>query len=447
MTENGNYPRTVAFMDFGTNSIRLLVTRLEENHAPVTLHNFKETVRLGEGEFAVQRLQPHAMRRAVDVAKNFAQVARSAGAREIVAVATAATREASNRQTFIQMLRAEAGMELRIVSGLEEARLIYLGVASGTNLEGKQALFVDIGGGSTEVIVGTQHEHTYLNSMKLGAIRVSGQFLTHHTGPVSAADYEEIVDHVRRYAARTMHDLSQYRLDFALGSSGTIENLTDVTARMTLGRPWQRGDAFSYAQIRETIRFLCSLPLKDRRKVPGLNPNRADIVIGGVAIIDALMQDLRIPTLRWSDRGLRDGLLADYLMRHGHPDFEVPLRERSVLQLGRLCRFDEAHARHVARLALQLFDSARAIGLHSLGDEERELLDYAALLHHIGAFVSYSGYQRHSYYLVHNADPLGFDETEKVIMASAVLYHRGSLPRKRDDEFTALEPRMQHRIL
>ena len=265
--------------------------------------------------------------------------------------------------------------------------MIYLGVASGTNLEGKQALFVDIGGGSTEVIVGTQHEHTYLNSMKLGAIRVSGQFLAHHAGPVSPADYEEIVAHVRRYAARTVHDLSQYQLDFALGSSGTIENLVDVTARSTLGRSWLRGDSFSYVQIRETIRLLCSLSLRDRRKVPGLNPNRADIVIGGLAIIDTLMQDLHIPSLRFSERGLRDGLLADYLMRHGHPDFEVPLRERSVLQLGRRCRFDEAHARHVARLALQLFDSAKEIGLHTLGDEERELLDYAALLHHIGAFV------------------------------------------------------------
>src|SRR5262245_25123449 len=213
MTENGNYPRTVAFLDFGTNSIRLLVVRLEENHAPVTLHNFKETVRLGEGEFAVQRLQPQAMRRAVDVAKNFARVARSAGASEIIAVATAATREASNRQAFLQMLHAEADIEVRVVSGLEEARLIYLGVSSGTNLEGKQALFVDIGGGSTEVIVGTQHEHTYLNSMKLGAIRVSSQFLAHHTGPVSAAEYGDIVAHVRRYAARTMHDLSQFQLE------------------------------------------------------------------------------------------------------------------------------------------------------------------------------------------------------------------------------------------
>jgi exopolyphosphatase/guanosine-5'-triphosphate,3'-diphosphate pyrophosphatase len=264
---------------------------------------------------------------------------------------------------------------------------------------------------------------------------------------LSPEQYEEIVAHVRRYAARTMHDLSQYQIDFALGSSGTIENLTDVAARMFMGRPWQRGDSFTYVQIQEVIRMLCSLPLRERRKVPGLNPNRADIVVGGVAIIDALMQDLNVPALRWSERGLRDGLLADYLLRHGHPDFEVPLRERSVLQLGRRCRFDEAHARHVARLALQLFDSAKELGLHNLGEEERELLDYAALLHHIGAFVSYSGYQRHSYYLIHNADPLGFDETEKVILASAALYHRGSLPRKRDTEFTALEPRMQHRIL
>jgi len=447
MTDAGSLPHTVAFMDFGTNSIRLLVVRLEANGSSTVLHQLKETVRLGEGEFTYHRLRREAIDRAVAVARGFATLARSSGVDEIHAVATAATREAENRQVFLRRLADEAGIDVRVVSGLEEARLIYLGVASGINLEGKQALFVDIGGGSTEVIVGTQNEQRYLNSMKLGAIRLSNQFLEGVTRPVTESQYSSLRAYIRTHAARTLHELREYKLDLAVGSSGTLENLTDITARMFLKRPWQRGDAFTYAQCSEAIRMLCSLPLEERRRVPGLNPARADIIIGGVAVIDVLMEELGIETLRFADRGLREGLLADYLERQGHPDFEVPLRERSILQTGRKCRFDEPHARKVADLSLQLFDSAREMGLHTLGDWERELLEYAALLHHIGSFVSYSGYQRHTYYLIRNAELLGFDETEDTILAYTCLFHRGALPRKRDTEFMALSSKEQERLL
>jgi exopolyphosphatase/guanosine-5'-triphosphate,3'-diphosphate pyrophosphatase len=197
------------------------------------------------------------------------------------------------------------------------------------------------------------------------------------------------------------------------------------------------------------VRMLCSLTLEERREVPGINPARADIIIGGAAILETLMEELKVPEIRVSERGLRDGLLVDYMARHGHADTRngVPPRLRSVLQLGRSCRFNEEHASHTATLALQLFDSARDAGLHAIGEWERELLRYAAYLHHIGSFLTYSGYQKHSHYLIRNADLLGFDQMEITLISLIALHHRGSLTRRKDPEFAALTSEMQRTVI
>jgi exopolyphosphatase/guanosine-5'-triphosphate,3'-diphosphate pyrophosphatase len=435
-------PRVVAFMDIGTNSLRLLVVEINHNHSFSVLHQLKETVRLGEGEFSHNRLQQEAMERTIAVVRQFASVARSADADEIIAVATAATREAENQHDFLQRLRDEAGVNVHVVPGVEEARLIYLGVTSSVDLEGRQAFCIDIGGGSTEVGVGNQNESSYLASLKVGAIRLSAHFFSNAgSGPVPERLYEQTCEHVREVSALALHDLRNYRKDVAFGTSGTIENLADIASRMVYGRPWERDDVLSYRDLKRTIRFLCSLPLAERRMVPGLNPARADIIVGGAAILDTVMGDLKLPEIRVSERGLRDGLLFDYLTRHGHSALvsEASVRERSVLQLGRTCRFNEAHARHTARLATFLFDSAKQAQLHSFGDAERELLEYAALLHHIGAFLTQEGYQKHSDYLIRNAELLGFDQTEITTIGALALYHRGSVPRKKDPDLADLD--------
>ena len=166
--------RTVAFMDIGTNSIRLLVVRIQPDYSSTVLTQLKQMVRLGDGAFRHQHLQPDAIDRAVFVARQFAQLARTHGAETIITVATAATREAANQSDFARQLQQEAALDVRVVSGFEEARLIYLGVASGVHLGEQQAFFIDIGGGSTEVMIGTQHQHSYLGSLKLGALRLTG---------------------------------------------------------------------------------------------------------------------------------------------------------------------------------------------------------------------------------------------------------------------------------
>jgi exopolyphosphatase/guanosine-5'-triphosphate,3'-diphosphate pyrophosphatase len=186
---------------------------------------------------------------------------------------------------------------------------------------------------------------------------------------------------------------------------------------------------------------LRALPLEERRQVSGLNPERADIIIAGGAILETLLRELGLAEIQVSNRGLRDGLLVDYLLRSGYAHLieDVSVRERSVLQLGRLCNFDEAHGRAVSRLAMDLIDSARAAKLHTLGDNERELLHYAALLHDIGMFLSYHNHHAHSYYFIRNADLLGFNQEEIAVMATTVFFHRRTLPRKKHPEFGALE--------
>ena len=444
--ENG----VVAFIDIGTTSLRLLLVRINPNASYTILSDQKEMVRLGEGEFADQYLQPEAIQRAVLVARRFADMARSYDAVEIITVATSATREAGNKNDFLRRLNREAGLDVRVVSGREEARLIYLGVVNSVHLGDQQALFIDIGGGSTEIILGGQDHYDHLDSLKLGAIRLNGLFfLPDESGPVPRERYELIQQYVRNAAVRAVQSVKASHVNLAFGGSGTIENLADIATLKFYKRRRQRDDVLTYEQLKDVVAMLCALPLQERRRVPGINFSRADIIIAGAAIIDTLMSELGIEQLHISDRGLRDGLLIEYLSRGEHAQMleGISVRARSVLQLGRACGIDETHARHVAHLALELFDSSRAAGLHRFDERARELLEHAAMLHDVGAFLSYSNHHQHSYYLIRNADLLGFDQSEIDILANAGLFHRKAMPsKKKHPEFAALDKRSQRLV-
>ena len=435
-------PKVVAFIDLGTNSVRLLLVRINPDLSYTVLSRQKEVVRLGEGEFIDQALQPEAMQRAVRICRQLADFARSRQAQEIVAVATSATREATNQAEFVQLLQEEAGLDMHVVSGKEEARLIYLGVSSGINLGENKALFIDIGGGSTETIVGDQNQYDFLETHRLGAIRLAALFfLPDETGPVDAVRYELIKNYVRNAIVRTVQHLKEYPLQLVLGSSGSITNLAEVAFRKAHNQDFKRDDTVTRDELSDAIRMLCKLSLDERREVPGINAFRADIIIPGGAILETFLEMLSLDTLRTSERGLLDGMLVDYMNRHdhGHALAGLSIRERSILHLGRAVNFEEAHARVVARLALDLFDSAGLAGLHQLDAQERELLKYAAFLHDIGTFISYSNHQAHTYYLVHNADLLGFDEAEIARIATTALFHRRASPGKKHKEFAALD--------
>src|SRR5579872_2862705 len=257
---NGAGGHVVGFIDLGTNSVRLLLVRINENHSYTVLAEQKETVRLGEGEFRRNTLQPEAMRRAGLVCARFAEIARSRGASEVLAVATSATREAENRSAFLRHLRRVAGIDVRVISGKEEARLIYLGVSSGANIGGRQTLFIDVGGGSTEVIVGDQQQYRFLDSLKLGAIRLTGMFFrSGDTRPVSASRYARIQRYIRTRTVRTLEQLRDFTVEQAIGSSGTVMNLAEISVRREHKRGLAKGDMLTAAQLRDTVSLLCSL--------------------------------------------------------------------------------------------------------------------------------------------------------------------------------------------
>ncbi|NMB79531.1 MAG: Ppx/GppA family phosphatase [Methanomicrobiales archaeon] len=437
----GRDGRVVAFVDIGTNSVRLLVVRLNPNHSYTILTRQKQVVRLGEGEFDEDEIRSDAAERLILVCRTFADLARTFAAEEFVAVATSAMREATNQHEILHRLRKEANLDVRVISGQEEARLIYLGVASGVHLEDRQAFFIDIGGGSTEIAVGGEKSYHYLHSFRLGAIRLANLYSPEgFSDPVSPAQYRKIQDHVKDAIVRSTTRLKKETFDCAIGSSGTIMNLAEIAQRTLPPRAAPAEPVLTLADLRRVIDLLCSLPLEQRRKIPGINPERADIIIPGAAILETFMKELGLRSIAITSRGLQDGLLADYLSRmDAFPLLgELSPRQRSVLQLGRSCGINEAHARTVTSIVLELFDSSRDLGLHACSDRDRELLEYASFLHDIGSFISYTNHQAHSFYIIRNSELLGFDEREITFMAYLARFHRKKTPKKKDMVITDL---------
>ena len=436
--------RVVSFIDIGTNSVRLLVVRLNPNHSYTILTRQKQQVRLGEGEFDDDEIKAEAIERLVVVCRKFTDLARSFSTEEFVAVATSAMREASNQSEVLHLLRQEAQIDVRVISGQEEARLIYLGVASGVHIEDRQAFFIDIGGGSTEIAVGGDRTYQFLESFRLGAIRLSNFYFPEGaTGPVPADQYKRIQHHIRDTIIHSIKKIRSLKPVIAIGSSGSIMNLAEI-AQKALHQNGSNGDpVLSGKDLQKVIELLCSLPLDQRRKVPGMNPERADIIIAGAAILESFMKELGLDAIMTTGRGLQDGLLVDYLSRmDAFPLLgELSPRQRSVLQLGRSCGINEVHARTVTSLVLELFDTAKEQGLHDFGENERELLEYATFLHDIGSFISYTNHHAHSYYIIRNSELLGFDQKEITFIANIARFHRKKAPRKKDPEVMELESR------
>ncbi|MCW4000627.1 MAG: Ppx/GppA family phosphatase [Candidatus Bathyarchaeota archaeon] len=424
----------VGFVDIGTNALRLLVVRINPNFSYTTISQEKEVVRLGEQEFKDGILKPEAMERAIFVCGKFADLARTYGASEIIAVGTSAIREAKNQEEFLQRLYRETGINVNVISGEDEAKLICLGVSSGIDIGDEKALFIDLGGGSTEIAIGDQYECSYVQSLQLGAIRLTSQFIGEGwRGPIK----EEVYKKIKAYAADEIRAVKprvlEYGVRLAYGSSGTMINLAEISNKLFKKSNSNGELVLTKKNLKKVATALCWLPLEDRRSVPAINPDRADIIIAGAAVIEAIMEEFGLEEIHISHRELRDGLLVEYLSNfEGFRELQrTPMRDRSVLSLGRSCNFDEKHSETVAALALQLFDSAKQIGLHDLGQREREMLGYAATLHDVGDFLSFNNHHQHSHYIISNAGLPGFDAHEIQIIANIARFHRKKLPSKK----------------
>ena len=441
---------TLAAVDIGTNSVHGVVARMTSGDAGPRfeiLDREKEMVRLGSSPGDMRELSEDAIDRAVAALDRFRQVAEVHDA-PITAVATSAVREAENREVLIDRAWDEARVLVTVISGVEEARLIHLGVLQAVPVFDKRLLLCDIGGGSTELLVGERGEVMASRSLKLGAIRLTRRFfdgrLT-HPGALDACRR-----HVRSTIAPFAREVRRLDVEVAVGSSGTIANLAEMAAvRATGSRPRSVSNlVMTVEQLDDVVKEIVAAPdAKARGELPGLDASRADIILAGAVILEQVMHELDLPEITVSDYALREGVLLDtWRRRHGGSLHHLSdLRRQSVLDLGELMDEDPPHSAQVARLALELFDATR--DRHELGDDAREILEAAALLCNVGMFLSHAQHHKHSYYVIRGTDRLaGFNDDEVERIALVARYHRKSEPKARHPEYADLRDDAKHEV-
>jgi exopolyphosphatase/guanosine-5'-triphosphate,3'-diphosphate pyrophosphatase len=441
---------TLAAIDIGTNSVHGVVARLTDGEGGPRfeiLDREKEVVRLGSSAGDIREIDADAIDRTVAALDRFRQVAAVHGA-PITAVATSAVREAENRDELIDRAWAEAGVHIDVVSGTEEARLIHLGVLQAVPVFDRRLLLCDIGGGSTELLVGHRGDVLASRSLKLGAIRLTRRFFDGelvHPGAIDACRR-----FVRSTLAPVVREIRALDVEVAIGSSGTITSLAEMAAvRATGSRPRTiSNQVVTRAQLDEVVAELVAAPTPAARAaLPGLDPGRADIILAGALILEQVVHELGIDEMVISDYALREGVLLDAWQRRrgGSLHHLSDLRRKSVLNLAAAMDEDRPHSTQVAHLALELFDATR--GRHGLGDEARELLEAAALLCNVGMFLSHAQHHKHSYYIIRGTDRLtGFKDHEVELIALIARYHRKSEPRPKHLEFAALDAADQHLV-
>ena len=432
-------PDVIAAIDIGTNSIHMVVARVASNDRFEVITRQKEMVRLGSGHEEMKHLEPDAIDRGVAALARCRALADSWGAATF-AVATSAVREAANAQEFLDRAAREAGIEVSIISGLEEARLIQLGVLQALPVFDRDLVLTDVGGGSTEVLFGRQGEVTYARSIKLGSLRMTKRFFP--GGVVEGDAVQRCRKHVRARLAPMIREARRLPFDVAVASSGTAEALAAMVAARAGDVPQSlNGYVVSRKDLTAVIDDLAAAPTTaERRRLPGIDSARADILLGGAIVLEQVFEALKVKTFEISEYALREGVLLDGLhrLRGGALHHLSELRRASVFHLMELCDDDPDHSIQVSRLALQLHDALAArLGL---GDAERELLEAAALLANVGLFVSHSRHHKHSYYVIRNSEHLmGFTDREIELIAQVARYHRRSVPSvDKHPEFAAL---------
>ncbi len=446
--------RILAAIDLGTNSLHMVVVRIEPTLPAFSIiAREKDTVRLGDRCLKTGELKAEVMERAIATLRRFQEIAKSLNAQTIIAVATSAVREAPNGKDFLQQIADQLGLSVDLISGQEEARRIYLGVLSGMELNHYPHIIIDIGGGSTELILGDSHEPRSLSSTKVGAVRLTAEFIT--TDPISNTEFQYLQAYVKGMLERATEELRAAlqpdEYPRMVGTSGTIETLAMIHAREKLGivpSPLT-GYQFSLKDLRELVLRLRKLSYLERAAIPGMSDRRSEIILAGAVILQEAMTLLGVESLIICERSLREGVIVDWMLTHGFIEdrlrYQSSVRQRSVIKTAQKYQVNLENSDRVATFALSLFDQTQGL-LHNWGAAERELLWAAAILHNCGHYVGHSGHHKHSYYLIRNGELLGYTETEIEVIANLARYHRQSAPKKKHENYRNL-PSKEYRQL
>ncbi|MBX3403628.1 MAG: CHAD domain-containing protein [Phycisphaeraceae bacterium] len=464
--------RRIAAIDIGTNSIRLIVGETDGDGSYRVLDDEKEITRLGRGLHETGRLDPDTMEHSAVTIARMKSIAEGYGASQIRVVATAACREAKNGQDLLRRVREVAGLEVEIIPAEQEALLAYRSAANAFDLSGSPAAVVDIGGGSLEVVLsaGTGHgdprgaglgggviERVF--SLPLGAVRLTEQF----GGATAAAtarhkELSRFVDDVLRKALGKL----PFSPAVVVGTGGTFTTLAGVLAHKELGPAAQglfsgsvQGREVRRSELCHVLDYVRELSLRDRSRVPGLPADRADIIVAGLTVIDRLLERLHANSVLIHEGGIRDGLLLSMVRCEGAADANGGRNNpmRGVLRFAKACQYEAAHARHVARLSLSIFDqlveqrdALKRPESADLSPRDRVLLEAAAVLHDVGYLVNYASHHKHSYHLIVHADLPGLTSREIQVVANIARYHRAAEPKDKHRNFAALGEEDRQRV-
>jgi len=434
----------IAAIDLGTNSFHLVITSVSSKGTLQVYTTEKEMVRLGSSKGDMKQIKSDALQRGINCLTRFAELAKSRKA-EVVAVATSAVREASNKDEFIQKVKKATGINVDVVSGLEEGRLIYIGVIHALPILKKKALIIDIGGGSTETVVGLNGEIKYVHSAKLGAIRMTKRFNL-DTNP-SLENIEACRDYINGEWAPIIKRLKECEFETVVGTSGTILSLAVMAMNHKSDEIPEllNGITVSSKRIFSVInKIIRANTVEERQKIPKMDQSRADIILGGALILEYILKELNIQKLNISTYALREGIVFNYQQKlNVSKKFEHlgKLRYESIKSAASHFNINMEHANHVLKTSLILFDDLQEI--HKLGSKERELLEAAAVLHDVGYYISHDMHHKHSYYIIQNCMLPGFTNNEKELIANIARYHRKSHPKKKHEGFSTLNKKNQ----
>lgn len=424
-----------AAVDIGSNSVRLKIARLSGRRLRA-IHEDREVTRLGESVFRTGFLSPDAIADTVKVLRRFHRACQRLGTDSVRVVATSALRDARNSRAFLEWVRSATGWTVEIISGLEEARLIHLGLVSSIKIGSTPALLLDLGGGSCELTISVGGRIRETVSLPLGAVRLTNEFL--HHDPPRKTELESLRGFITRELRRVASRITKLRINTVIATSGTAASLAAVCQALSKNE----ASSVTRGQMSRIAQLIAKSNLEERRRMNGIGPRRAEIVVAGAIVYSELLEQCHLRGFRYSPLGLRDGLLAQMAAEHDRGTRsrrQIESQRWDSLQAALAhYRVDAHHARQVREAAMNLFDALRSV--HALPPEYREWLSAAAMLYEVGDYVNRSGRHRHTYYIVSHSEILGYTPEQRRVIAAVARYLGKSRPSPGDPPIKVLPP-------